>query len=69
MNKRIKNFYVAIHDNKVVAHGSNLTAFYNSLKSIEPDILSLSYYTKEFKESNTIYLRGFGKEYYLQKII
>lgn len=61
--------FVAIYDNEIIAYDTNYSSFYAKFKNIEPDILSESYYEKQFKNQNKFFVKGYGKEYLWQKLI
>lgn len=54
MNNRIRRLYLAITDNKVIYITTNLAEFIRILKDVDPNIKSLSYYEKAFKEQELI---------------
>ncbi|ULC59521.1 hypothetical protein MBM09_00745 [Flaviramulus sp. BrNp1-15] len=54
MSKKPKDVFIALCDNRIICYHVKLEPFYKELKTIEPDINSLSYYQKEFKKNNEI---------------
>jgi hypothetical protein len=54
MSKKPKELYIAICDNEIICFHISLSPFYKEFKKIEPNIKSLSYYQKEFKNTKEI---------------
>lgn len=70
MNKDIKSIFTATVNNKVVVVETNLKAFIEKLRIIEPDIKSYDIYYREFKKSNYIMFENNKKEvYHLQETL
>lgn len=69
MNKALRQLYVAMVDNKVVAYGTNLSAFVKELEAIEPNIRNRAYFDREFDKSNIVtWTNDGGCVYTLQKV-
>ena len=70
MNKRIKNLYIAVSNNRVVHADTQLKEFHRYLTGVVNGIKSLSYYEKKFKKQSVIeHTDNLGKKYYLEKFI
>ena len=69
MNKDVSNIFTATADNKVVVVETNLKAFVEKLRLIEPKIKSYDIYYREFKKADSVeYKNDKGKTYNLQKM-
>lgn len=69
MNKALRQLYVAVVDNKVVAYGTNLSGFIKELVAIEPNCRNRAYFDREFDKSDTVtWTNNEGCVYTLQKL-
>jgi hypothetical protein len=71
MIRDLKKLYVAVLDNKVILFDTNLKNFIASMKQIEPSVKSYSYYSKKFKNENTVGINDNKnvKTYWLQQLV
>ena len=70
-NSNIKNLFIAVSDDQIVAISSGLQKFVKDLKKIDSNFKSKTYYTNFFKENSTFHYQNpiTGKKYLLHKIV
>lgn len=69
MNKRIKKLYTCCLDNRVIVCDTNLFAFYESLKKVQPKLNSYGWYYDKFKLNPEFVQAIDDKEYCFQQIV
>lgn len=69
MIRDLTAFYVAIKDNEVVKFGTNLTAFHNGFKELEPGVKNYEWFYRQFKKEKYFKIVIGSSEYFIQKVI